>query len=32
MNWFTKPEKTIEDQQAIAKAAMNGFMQRVSKY
>lgn len=28
MNWF---EKTIEDQQAIAKAAAYGFLQRGAK-
>ena len=27
-DWFETPEKTIEDQQAISKAAMYGFMQR----
>ncbi len=32
-NWFTKPEKTIEDQQAISKVAAYGFLQRgASKY
>ena len=31
MNWFEKPEKTIEDIQAICKAAANGFMQRGAK-
>lgn len=28
MNWFEIPEKTIEDQQAISKAAATGFLQR----
>ncbi len=30
-NWFEKPEKTIQDMQAIAKAAMYGFIQRGAK-
>ncbi len=27
-DWFSKPEKTIEDMQAIHKAEMYGFLQR----
>ena len=28
IDWFKKPEKTIEDMQAITKVAMYGFIQR----
>lgn len=31
IDWFTKPEKSIEDQQAISKVAAYGFLQRGAK-